>query len=318
MPSSRNRRVALFALSILAPAIVLAFLGFQLYSLQQSALIANARAAGILDPEELARKARAGKTQFAFYAAGVAFAFSVTLFCRYVVWQDVKRETQRAEVRARTVTAVAHELRTPLTSIRMYAETLALERIAEPDRRREYLETIAAETRRVERFVDHMLRYARSEAGPGAYQIRPASLRTVVEKTLRNFEPRRGEFDIRLDAASDPAVAADPVALEHALENLLTNAMKYSGGAREIRVGVGEAGGRAFVCVADQGIGVPPALRARIFEEFFRADPNVEGVGLGLTLVRRIAEAHGGRVTVADNAPRGTVFTIWLPKGNAA
>lgn len=318
MRTHRNRRVALFALSILAPALVLAFLGFQLYSLQQAALIANARAAGIHDPEELARKARAGKTQFAFYATGVAFAFSVTLFCRYVVWQDVRRETQRSEARARMATAVSHELRTPLTSIQMYAETLALGRIADPERQREYLETIAGESRRVARFVDHILRYARSEGGPPLYRKRSLGLAGLVTAKVREFEPRCGAFRLHIEAPADPRVNADPVALEHALENLLTNAVKYSGEAREIHVGVGEQGGQAYLRVADEGPGVPPDLREKIFEEFFRADPEGEGAGLGLTLVRRIAEAHGGRVTVTGNVPRGAVFTIWLPKGDPA
>src|SRR3979411_1809794 len=137
-----RRRVILFLISVLIPGVVLTGLAVQLYRQQQRLIDQEmerqrdqARTA-----EQIHSAYRESNLRFAFYACAVVLALSVTLFCRYVVWQDYRRETELADLRSQFVADVSHELRTPLTSIQMFAETLALGRVPDPEKQREYLE----------------------------------------------------------------------------------------------------------------------------------------------------------------------------------
>jgi signal transduction histidine kinase len=250
----------------------------------------------------------------------VVLALSVTLFCRYVVWQDYRRETELADLRSQFVADVSHELRTPLTSIQMCAETLALGRVPDPEKQREYLETIARESNRLARLVDQVLAFSKIEQGRSEYRLRSTALAPIIEAAARTVEPSLSQQGFRLrrnydDAA--PAVRADADALQQAVLNMLTNAMKYSNGSREIELRLRQSGSEAIIEVLDQGVGVPVEYRERIFEKFFRAPmpagAAVPGVGLGLTLTAHVAAAHGGRVEVRGNEPRGSVFSLILP-----
>jgi signal transduction histidine kinase len=133
-------RVWIFLASIVIPAAIYGLLGVELY-----------------------RQSHAPKLRVAFYAAGLVLALAVTLFCRYVVWQDYRREARAADLRSAFVARVSHELRTPITSIRMLAETLSLGRIAGPERQREYLDTIVRESQRLSEMVENVLEFSRTE-----------------------------------------------------------------------------------------------------------------------------------------------------------
>jgi two-component system phosphate regulon sensor histidine kinase PhoR len=323
MSSNRQkRRVTIFLISVLIPAFVLTVLAIQLYRQQQK-----------LIEQELARQTNPAHTaeqihsvyresdlRFAFYACAVILALSVTLFCRYVVWQDYQREKELSDLRSDFVAHVSHELRTPLTSIQMFAETLALGRVQEPEKQREYLETIARESERLARLVDQVLAFSKIEQGSVDYRLEAVPLVRIIESAALALEPslvQKGFSLCRNYSGCAPTVRADADALEQAILNLLTNAMKYSSDSRAIEVRLRQSGPNAIIEVADQGIGVPMEYRLRIFEKFFRAPlPSgaaVPGVGLGLTLVAHVAAAHGGRVEVRSNEPRGSVFSLILP-----
>jgi two-component system phosphate regulon sensor histidine kinase PhoR len=288
-------RVWIFLASIVIPAAIYGLLGVELY-----------------------RQSHAPKLRVAFYAAGLVLALAVTLFCRYVVWQDYRREARAADLRSAFVARVSHELRTPITSIRMLAETLSLGRIAGPERQREYLDTIVRESQRLSEMVENVLEFSRTEA-PATRAFETVELRPLVDSALAQLRPTldHSGFSLAVDCrANSAAVRADSEALRQAIANLITNAMKYSGDSRQIEVRVIRAGSEARVEVADWGIGVPAQFRTRIFERFFRvphADDSVGGVGLGLSLVAEIMRAHGGRAEVHDNTPRGSVFSLVLP-----
>jgi two-component system phosphate regulon sensor histidine kinase PhoR len=295
-PMPYRKRVALFVLSILIPATVFAGLGIEIYRQQQS------------------------KSRFAFYAVGIVFALGVTLFCRLIVWREMQRERDLAQLRARFVTDVSHELRTPLTSIRMFAETLALGRVPDPASQQRYLETIARESRRLARLVDDVLAFSKLEAGAARYSMERISLAAAIEAALSALEQpiQQKGFSVRVDFAQEPVeVDADAGAMEQALLNVLTNAMKFSGDSREIGVSLFRRNGHAIVEVVDQGIGIPVEHRQRVFDRFFRvplADHQaVPGVGVGLTLVEGILKAHHGSVEVRDNTPKGVIFSLHLP-----
>jgi two-component system phosphate regulon sensor histidine kinase PhoR len=288
-------RVWIFLASIVIPAAIYGLLGVELY-----------------------RQSHAPKLRVAFYAAGLVLALAVTLFCRYVVWQDYRREARAADLRSAFVARVSHELRTPITSIRMLAETLSLGRIAGPERQREYLDTIVRESQRLSEMVENVLEFSRTEAA-ATRSLETVELTPLVDSALAQLRPAldHGGFSLAVDCrASSASVRADSEALRQAIANLVTNAMKYSGESRQIEVRVIRAGSEARVEVADWGIGVPAQFRTRIFERFFRvphADDSAGGVGLGLSLVAEIMRAHGGRAEVHDNTPRGSVFSLVLP-----
>jgi signal transduction histidine kinase len=255
-----------------------------------------------------------------FYVAALALALTVALLGGYLLWRDVRRELSLAELRGHFVSSVSHELRTPLTAIRMFAETLREGRLEQEGAHKEYLDTIVNESERLTRLVDNILDFSRIERGQKSYRFRPTSLGAVVRAAARAVQyPLASQgFRLRTEVEEDVSVArADPDALEQAVLNLLTNAMKYSGDSRDIDLRLRRTDGDAEVQVVDRGIGIAAEERARIFEKFYRAPTRendlLPGTGLGLTLVEHVARAHGGRVVVESRPGEGSAFSIRIP-----
>jgi signal transduction histidine kinase len=226
-----------------------------------------------------------------------------------------------ATLRSQFVSSVSHELKTPLTAIRMFAETLQLDRV-DAATRGEYLDTIVNETERLTRLLNNVLDFSKIEEGRKAYRRETASLADVVRAAARamayQFEQHGFVLRVSIDE-SLPAVNIDADALEQAVLNLLTNAMKYSGSGRTIDLSLSRAGGEAIISVRDEGIGIAPADQARIFEKFYRIstpeNQRIPGTGLGLTLVDHIVKGHDGSVRVESAPGHGSVFAIHLPLG---
>ena len=254
-----------------------------------------------------------------FYGTALAILLSVTLFGGYLLWRDVDREMRIATLRSQFVSSVSHELKTPLTAIRMFAETLQLDRV-DPVTRAEYLDTIVNESERLTRLLNNVLDFSKIEEGRKAYRREATSLAEVVRVAARTMayplEQHGFSLRVHVDDAL-PAASIDADAVEQAILNLLTNAMKYSGSGRVIDLRLARDGRHAVVSVRDEGIGIPPADQERIFEKFYRvATPEnlrIPGTGLGLTLVDHIVKAHGGSITVESEPGRGSVFSILLP-----
>jgi signal transduction histidine kinase len=235
------------------------------------------------------------------------------------------RAVRLGQMKSDFVSNVSHELRTPLASVRVFAELLRLGKVSDPATVRAYGGTIEAESRRLSRLIDNILDFARIESGRKTYHLVPADLREAVEATVRGFEAHlkdRG-FRIDLETPADPLppVPMDADAIGQALHNLLDNAVKYSGAAREIGVRVGREGREVVVSVRDRGIGIPRGEQGKIFERFHRVSTGlvheVQGSGLGLSIVDHIVRVHRGRVTVDSEPGRGSTFSIRLPIADA-
>jgi signal transduction histidine kinase len=252
--------------------------------------------------------------------AVVALVVGITVFGGYLLLRDVNRDVRLTEVRSQFVANVSHELKTPLTAIRMFAETLALGRSRNEQARSEYLETIVNESERLARLVDNVLDFSKIEQGKKIYRLRPTSLVDVANSAIRAMQyplVQQG-FTLHLDIQEDlPALRADPDAMEQAILNLLTNAMKYSGDAREIDLRLASRNGDAVIEVTDRGLGIALDEQKRVFEKFYRVRSHeshlIAGTGLGLTLVAHIAKAHGGRVDVQSAPGAGSTFSILIP-----
>jgi signal transduction histidine kinase len=255
-----------------------------------------------------------------FYLGALALVVGTTLFSAYLLWRDVNREVQLAEMRSHFVSAVSHELKTPLATIRMFADTLRMGRPSREEAKAEYLDTIVNESERLSRLLNNVLDFSRIERGTKTYNREPHSLSEILRSTVRAMEYPAEQHGFQIHVHMEegvPPVPVDRDAIEQAILNLLANAMKYSGDSRDIDLRLKRAHGQAVVEVADRGVGIEEEERERIFQQFHRIqsteNQQISGTGLGLTLVRHIVEGHRGYVTVDSAVGEGSTFAIHLP-----
>ena len=254
------------------------------------------------------------------FLVGLVAAVLLTLGASYALYRTTTREIALARQQADFVSSVSHEFRTPLTSMRHLTELLATNSITSEERRRHYYDLLAHETERLHRMVDSLLSFGRMSAGAYAWQLESAEIgdlvSAVVDEFRRDAAAEHRQVTSEVDA-NLPGIRADRDALSRALWNLLENAAKYSEASAPIRVFARRQGDRVLVGVQDAGAGIPPSEHERIFQKFVRGDDatraGVRGVGIGLALVTRIAEAHGGSVRLESEPGRGSTFTLVLP-----
>jgi signal transduction histidine kinase len=254
------------------------------------------------------------------WIASVALVLGIAVFGGYLLLRDVNRDFRLNEIRSQFVASVSHELKTPLTAIRMFAETLAMGRSRDDRTRDEYLETIVNECERLARLVDNVLDFSKIEQGKKIYRLRPVRLEDVASSAVRamQFPLAQQGFRLHFSVADDlPELQADGDAIEQAILNLLTNAMKYSGDSRDIDLRLCARHGDGVIEVVDRGLGIAPEEQKHVFEKFYRAPSHqsslIAGTGLGLTLVAHIAQAHGGRVALESAVGSGSTFSLILP-----
>ena len=241
-----------------------------------------------------------------------------------IALMQLRREQELARVRADFVSSVSHELRTPLAQIRMFAETLHLGRVRGEDERLRSIAIIDQEARRLSSLVDNVLLFSRAERRAVRLERRPEELAALVHDAVDTFAPlaagRRTAVQERLQRGVTAAV--DRGAVRQVLLNLLDNAVKYGPAGQTIQVGLAAADGTARITVQDQGPGIPPRERERIFAPFVRlkrdADSAVAGSGIGLAVVAQLAALHGGRARVEEAAGGGARFVVELPADEPA
>ena len=236
----------------------------------------------------------------------------------------IYRESRLAKLQTDFVNKVSHDLRTPLTSIRMFVETLQMGRLQDPARQEEALAIISEEVARLSDLINRLLDWARMESGKRSYRLEPCEVGGIVDDALSALGPQllHQPADVKREVPPGlPRVRVDRAALGDALLNLLHNAYKYTGPDKKIVVSARAADGTVFVTVSDNGPGITGPDQKRIFEKFYRAkdplDRTIEGSGLGLSMVKHIVKAHGGKVSVSSQPGHGAAFTIALPAEEA-
>jgi signal transduction histidine kinase len=265
---------------------------------------------------------QAVRRQVMFFTCAFAALLAVIVAGIAVTWRLARREAEMAQLKSDFVANVSHDLKTPLSVIRMFGETLEMGRVTEETQRREYYGVIARESERLSRLIENVLDFARIEDGRRTYAIVPKAVEPVIRDTLEAFSHplTSGGFEVEVCIPPDlPDVPMDGEAVSQALSNLLDNAIKYSAARKVLAIEARAIDGELAISVADAGVGIPRGEQTRIFDKFYRVGRSEtqgrRGSGMGLALVRHIAEAHRGRITVQSTPGEGSRFTLWLPLG---
>ncbi len=239
-----------------------------------------------------------------------------------VTLQDTTEERQVDEMKSEFITLASHQLRTPLSSLRWYLELFSDEAKNLPHAQREYLTEMDNAAKRLADLLDDLLHVARLEEGNFTPDLRPLDLRKLLldlRKQWEDFATQHGKR-CALHLPENPVkVASDPVLLHLVLQNLYTNALKYSAPGSEVHVALKRAHSHVEISVSDTGMGIPNEERKHLFEKFFRAKNakrvDADGTGLGLYLSRTIIRTLRGTISFHSVTGKGTTFTVRLPIG---
>lgn len=226
-----------------------------------------------------------------------------------------RTEAEVSEVRAALFSSVTHDLRTPLSSIKAGVTSLLQDETRfDAQQRHELLTTVLEETERLNRLLGNLLDLARVRAGALTPAKEPTALDEIVESVLHRLRRRLSGVHVRTILRDVPDVLADPVQLDQVLTNLLDNAVRFSPVGGEVTVSVAPWRSTVELRVADQGPGIQPDDRERVFEAFYRGDGSERpGSGLGLAIARAIVQAHGGQILIEGAPGGGTVVVVRLP-----
>jgi two-component system phosphate regulon sensor histidine kinase PhoR len=239
-----------------------------------------------------------------------------------LVFEDVTEKRRLETLRRDFVANVSHELRTPIAVIRANAETLADGALDDPKHARIFVDALARQSERLGNLVSDLLDLSRIEAGKYELARQEVDLAEVAAQIAEALASQAEARSVTIEVRVEPnvRVLADPSALEQVLTNLVENAIRYGGDHRTVEICAQSAEGedQLRIEVRDDGPGVDPKHRERIFERFYRADPGrsraVGGTGLGLAIVRNLVESMGGKAGVDPRRPRGSVFWFTLPR----
>jgi len=224
--------------------------------------------------------------------------------------------TEADQQKSEFLALVSHELRTPLTAVKGFVDTVLLHWERLPDeRRRELLTRASSNADELGRLVRQLMEFGRTESGP--IQIAPDKLdvAAAVDLALLGIAPVTAGHRMKVDVPNGLVVDADADAFNHVLVNLLTNAVKFSPPGSVVVVGAHRTGDEAVVSVADEGAGVAPEEKERIFDRFYqsRNGDHARGTGIGLTIAQRFIAQHGGRIWVDSEPGQGATFSFTMP-----
>jgi signal transduction histidine kinase len=247
----------------------------------------------------------------------------------FSAYSSFRRQHQLSEMKSDFVSSVSHELRAPIASVRLMAEGLERGKISEPAKQHEYFKFIVQECRRLSSLIENVLDFSRIEEGRKRYELESTDLVALTQQTVKVMETYAAEREIsialRVTGTAAP-VDLDGKAMQQALVNLIDNAIKHSPKGSNIAVGLDFNHSPApaqpssvLLSVEDHGDGIAASEQDKIFERFYRIGSELrretQGVGIGLSIVKHIVEAHGGTVTVRSAPGQGSRFTIELPMG---
>jgi signal transduction histidine kinase len=236
------------------------------------------------------------------------------------LWRNVREQVKLAQKKDDFISAVSHELRTPLTSIRMYSEMLDRDWVKSPEKQKQYYTSLRQESERLSRLIENVLDFSRIQKGRKTYNFRVGQIDKCVESVVEMMRPYASQngFKIVLECNANTETSFDSDTVTQIVVNLIDNAVKYARDAEDktIYVRTQNRDGFILIEVEDRGPGIPHHQQKKVFEEFYRVEAEntrqTLGMGLGLALVRRFAEAHNGFVEILSAKPTGSLFRVAL------
>ena len=255
-----------------------------------------------------------------FYFWTILTLLVVLAFGAFLIVRTIAHEIEILKIKSDFVSSVSHEFKTPLTSIRALMERLVDGKVRDPGKMDQYFSIIVQDTDKLTRLVNNLLDFSKIEEGKKEYVLSDTDIVRITTEQVERFKKEQASSspDMRLEITGEiPTLRADADALSRALANLLSNAVKFTPPGKAIRVGLSSDGENVVLEVEDEGIGIHADEVGKVFEKFFQGrnalDQSVKGTGLGLTLVKHIVEAHGGRILVESRLGLGSKFSLVFP-----
>ena len=251
-------------------------------------------------------------------AALIGLSLAVILIAVAFLLYAADKERRLARLKSDFIANVSHELKTPLSVIRMFGEMLLTKRVRDEAKKEQYLEIICTESERLSGLIENVLDFAALERGKRKYEMQETDLAEIVMRAVDTlhyrFERQGGAVQVH-NHGEEATAWVDPQAILLALINLLDNALKY-GGAAPVEVSTDARADQVRILVRDHGPGIPDSDLKRVFERFYRgaSGGKQRGSGIGLSLVKYIAEAHGGRAWAANAKDGGAIVGMSLPR----
>ncbi len=279
---------------------------YELEQLQQTDTLYQAKYQEIksVEKRKTAQYFGEGVTFFLLIVAGAVFVF-----------RAVRRELKISEQQQNFMIAITHELKTPISVAMLNLETMQKRKLDEQQQQR-LLQNTLEETNRMNALCNNMLLSSQIEAGGYRLTMEETNISELVIKCVHDFENRYPQQNIKMDITPDIFTDGDRLLLQMLVNNLVDNAIKYSQRELPISVLLSEKNNQIFLRVKDEGKGIAEEERTRIFTKFYRignaATKAAKGTGLGLYLSKKIAAQHNANITVTDNTPSGSIFTVVL------
>ena len=247
----------------------------------------------------------------------------ILVFGAFLIVRTISHEVEILKIKSDFVSSVSHEFKTPLTSIKALAERLKEGKVKDQSKAEQYFSVISQDTEKLARLVKNILDFSKIEEGKKEYEFEETDVAQLVAQQIENFRKDEIQKDLKIHAQIPkdiPRLFVDRDALSQAIINLLDNASKFSPGKKEVYVNLKSGAENVIIEVKDKGIGIPQDELNKIFDKFYQGKnsirQSVKGTGLGLTLVKHIVEAHGGRISVESKFGQGSTFSlIFPPKG---
>ncbi len=249
---------------------------------------------------------------------GILSLLAVSIILIFVSSQRAKMFAQR---QVDFVSSVSHEFRTPLAVIYSAGENLSDGVIRDEQKIASYGNLIKREGKKLSAMVEQILEFAGARSGKRKYDFQTVEIKKIIEEAVSECKPliEENSFTLETEIAENlPEISADRQALTQAVQNLIANSIKYSDGEKFIKISAQNGGGKIKIAVEDKGIGIEKNEFGKIFEPFYRSkkvvDAQIHGNGLGLSLVKQIVDAHGGKISVESESGKGSCFTVELPQ----
>ena len=238
----------------------------------------------------------------------------------WLIFRTIRKEMELVDLKSDFVSNISHELRTPLALIRMFAETLEMDRVKTKEKKMEYYRTILRETERLTRLVNNILSFSRMEKNARQYHYRHLSLNDVVQPVLSVYAFTLSEQKFALTTELSPTlplISADEEAIAEAIHNVIDNAIKYSAEEKFLSVATFQKDGMVTLTIEDHGIGIAEEHHKKIFDKFYRVSQGLvhtaKGSGVGLALVSHIVHDHKGSIRVQSRPGQGSTFILTFP-----